>query len=203
MAKINLLPPEAGKVKKDTAPVFSARAAGKLLLIVNILLIAAAICLRVSAWQRSKSLTSVDSEYQQASIVNKKIHTLLQEQSKVLQEFNSLKRLAQRDILWYEELSRLPQIMPEEVWLTSFSFKKKSAKDSSRKILYLRGGLRPPKETSHIVILSKFINQIKEDPVFSADFDTPVLTDSKTENQDTTEIMSFSLEMSFIEKKTN
>lgn len=203
MAKINLLPSEETREKKKKGPAFSVRTVLWLLLAANSIVILASLGIMAFAWQRSKSLTSIDSEYQQASIANKKIQILQQEQSKAQQEFNSLKRLAQRDILWYEELSRLPQIMPEEVWLTNFSFKKKSTKDPSRKILYLEGGLRPPKETSHIVILSKFINQLKEDPVFSADFDNPVLTDSKTENQDNAEIMSFSLEMSFREKNTN
>ena len=197
MAKINLLPSERTSEKKSRGPALSVRTVLWFLLAANIIVILASLGIRVFAWQRLKGMGIIDSEYQQASAVSRKIQTIKQEQNKLTQELGALEKLAQRNVLWSEELSRLPQIMPEEVWLTSFSFRSKSLKGQEDKTLYLKGGLRPPPETIPMVVLSKLINQLKEDPLFSADFDAPVLTESKTEKRDTEDIMTFAIEMSY------
>lgn len=200
MAKINLLPSEISKAKRKASPEFNLRALFQWLLVINGILLLGALGLRVFSLNRSKGLKAIYTEYQQADIINKKIAAIKQEEEKLTQEFNALSERAKRDMLWSEKLSRLSAIVPDEVWFTQFSFKGKSLKDATHAVLYLKGGLRPSTNSSAIVTLSKFINQLKEDPAFSADFENPVLTDSKTEKQEDIEIMTFAIEVPFKKK---
>lgn len=197
MAKINLLPSEINKAKKAVGVQFSLEILLRFLLFLNLIVFLAGIYLRLNTMHRMKGLSSITNEYQQAENFTEKVKSIKQERKGLAGEIGLLNSYLKRDILWSEKLSHLSRLMPEEVWLTGFSFKKKSAKDSLKRNLYLKGALRAQEKSTPIATLSGFINQLKKDEVFSADFDNPALTDSKTETQDKVEIMAFAIEIPF------
>ena len=197
MAKINLIPLEMRGLKQETPLSVNLGIALKILVALNIFFFAGGIALRFISWSRVKGLDLIVAEYQRAEGLSRKMHAIKQEQEKLSAELSSLKGHMKRDILWSEKLKQLSQIIPADVWLNSISFKRNPGKDSLKRVLSIKGSLRPLDKGSFIVVLSKFINVLKEDKVFLEDFESPVLTDSRTELQDGVEVMSFAIEMPF------
>lgn len=152
---------------------------------------------------RKKSLSHIISQYQQAEILVRKINVLKLEQNRLTQQLKLFNGYLKRDVLWSEKLSQLRNLIPQEVWLTELSFKKQPVKDSGSGNLYLKGGLILQEKTSSIGTLTNFINRLKEDQDFFADFDNLILADSQTETRKNIEIMTFIIEMPFKKNEDN
>lgn len=157
--------------------------------------------MRLETIFRTKNLSRITGQYQQAENVSRKMNMFRQEQIKLNRELNFLNGYLKKDILWSEKLSQLRNLIPQEAWLTELFFKKQFVKDSVSPILYLKGGLIPEGRASSIETLIKFINQLKEDQEFFADFDNLILADSQTETRKNIEIMTFIIEMSLKKDK--
>jgi len=197
LVKVNLLPPEISKSKEIAFPALNIQRAPVFLFSLVIVFFLISISLRLMTMYQKKGLYDVTRQYQQAEELAKKNRILKQEQDKLIKECNLLEGYLKRNVVWSEKLSQLRNLIPKEVWLMYLSFEKKGIEDSALYSLYLRGGLISQDKTSPLGILSKFINQLKEDKAFFRDFDNPILTDLRTETRQNLEIMTFAVEIPF------
>ena len=88
------------------------------------------------------------------------------------------------------------------IWVLRTSAYKKFGKSQDAS-LNLRGGLLTTGNANPIGVLSSFVNQLKSNKEFSADFDNPVLTDLWTEKREGEETMLFTIEMPLKKEKAS
>ncbi len=201
MVKINLMPSEFARMRKSMPIELKLDKVLVFLFYFNLIFFLGGITLRLETMFRKIGLFRINREYQQAESLSKKIKALKRQQSELTAESEFLNRYLARDLLWSEKLKQLRSLMPREVWLSQLSFEKKTEKDSTTQTLSLKGSLLPSEELSPIGTLSRFVNKIKEDSAFIAEFDNPVLTDLRAEVYKNKEIMTFLIVMPFKEDK--
>lgn len=189
--------------KKVRQPNFNIQRLPLFLFALSFLFFLGGVLLTLKTVYRKKGLSSIISRAQQSEALAKKINMLKQEEKKINQELNLLNGHLKKDVRWSAKLSQLRNLIPLEVWLTELSFKKQATKDSAGEILYLKGGLVPQENISSIGTLTKFINQLKGDKTFFADFDNLILVDSQSEIHKNIEIMNFIIEVSLKKGKTS
>lgn len=194
MVKVNLLPADASKKKQIMSPTLL----GKAMLFVGILTLfffAGGIAVRVVNFFREKSMPQILSQYQQAQDLATKIRNIKAKENELNSEIEFLTRYLARDILWSETLAVLRNLIPEQVWLTQFSFEKQDTPNAPPAKLYMRGALIALGKEKPLEVLSMFVNKLKTDNELSKNFNSPVLTDSHNEMYNGKEIMVFSIEL--------
>ena len=200
MVKVNLLKPGSGAVKRAIMLQFGAGRLPKALFLLSLIVFLGSLALNFYTSLQKKNLSRIDDKYQQAEKIKEQIKALNIEKEQLIRGINLLGRYLKRDILWSDKLSQMRDLIPQEAWLTKLSFNKKSDKEGDYSF-YLSGGLISDSKVSPIGILSSFVNQLKANKEFSADFDIPVLTDLRSQNKDGLEVMVFSIEMPLKKEK--
>ncbi|MCM8801647.1 MAG: hypothetical protein NC912_06615 [Candidatus Omnitrophica bacterium] len=193
MARINLLPAEFRRIQKQ--PTLSVSKIPKIIFSLGIIFLVVGISLRISTLFQRKSLNRIIEEYKNTQELNKKLVSIKLELNNLEEEINFLNNYLKRDINWSEKLSQLRDIIPEEVWLTYLSFEKKSLGTASFKTLLLKGKLIIQEKVSPVSALSIFVNKLKQDPSFFANFENLTLVDFHTETYKNIEVMSFFIEL--------
>ncbi len=203
MAKINLLPPELAKARPHKEKIdFTSLNLSWLRRVILLFWIAVIIILflggyyRITILAQTKRLQAITNQYQAQTSQTSDISPLKEELKNLTAEYNLLNRFLEKKILWSAKLTHLRAIVPLQIWFTELYFDQKIIKGSLSGNLSLKGGLIPTREgVSLIGTLSNFINKLKEDNDFCADFDTPLLTNSRTDTMHKTEIMVFAIDM--------
>lgn len=151
--------------------------------------------LKMHIYLQEKGLQDIIA--QQKKIIEIVENTKLEkeEQQRLMDDIILLKGYLKRGIVWSDKLTQLRGLIPERVWLTRFSFQKKSDKNSGTDKLSLKGGLFPEEDKNPLETLSQFVNNLKSDAAFFSDFSNLVLVDSRSELKGSDEIMTFAIDM--------
>lgn len=197
MVKVNLLPTEPSGVRKTPSPRFNLNKVSIFLFSLSFIFLLAGIYLRIGTMYRKKNLYQITQEYKNTLDLTKKTEALKQEQNRLIGEINILNSYLKRDILWSEKLIQLRNLIPREVWLKQLSFEKKSVGSTYLSSLFLKGSLMPQDKSSPVGTLSMFVNKLKEDEAFFADFENLTLSDFRMETYKNIETMAFFIEMPF------
>jgi len=200
LVKVNLLRPESGGVKKMVALKFGMGGLQKILFLLSTILFLGGIILMFYTYYQKKNLSRISSQYWQAEKVKEEISALNKEKDGLISRIDLLNGYLKRELIWSERLGQLRNLIPQDAWLTELFFEKKPGKEE-RSSLNLRGGLMAKGNISPISILSSFVDKLKSNKEFSADFDNPVLADLRTEMKSGIETMVFSIEMPLQKEK--
>jgi cell division protein FtsB len=194
LVKVNLLKPESSTVTKAITLKFGSGKLQRTVLLFSLILFIGGLILMAYTYYQKNSLSKISSQYTQAEKVKEEIKSLTKEKDKLASAINLLSGYLKREIIWSEKLYQMRGLIPKEAWLTKFSFEKRSGRDIDASF-YLSGGLIAQAKITPIGILSNFVNQLKANKEFSADFDMPILTDLRSETKSGIEIMVFTIEM--------
>ena len=194
MVKVNLLRPESGRVKKIAFNFAGGGGLQKNLFLLSIILFSSGIALSGYTYYQKKNLYRIDSQYQKAEKVKEEVKAFNKEKDRLIRGIDFLSGYLKREIIWSEQLNQLRNLIPQDAWLRKLSFEKKAGTERVS-TFNLSGGLIAKGNASPISILSSFVDKLKSNKEFSADFDNPVLADLRTEMYSGVEIMVFSIEM--------
>ncbi|MFH1129010.1 MAG: hypothetical protein V1699_06360 [Candidatus Omnitrophota bacterium] len=194
MVKINLLKTKPTQVRKAIRFNFGSGKAQKILLSISLIFFLIGAGLRIFVYRQQKNFSRVSSQYVEAEKVKEKIRVFTQEKDELDSRVSLLSGYLKKEIIWSDKLNQMRNLIPQEAWLTKVSYEKKIGKDASSSF-YISGGMMVKGNISPIGILSSFVNQLKADKEFSADFDNPILSDLRTGIKDNLEIMVFTIEM--------
>lgn len=192
MVKVNLLKPELATVRNALTLKFGSGKLQRILLLFSLIIFLSGIVLMFYNYCQKSSLLKISSKYAEAEKLKKEVHSLTKEKEKLTSAISLLSGYLKREIIWSEKLDQMSDLLSQEAWLTKLSYENRSGSNAS---LNLSGGIIAQGKLSPIGILSDFVNQLKANKEFSADFDMPVLTDLRSETKSGAEIMVFSIEM--------
>lgn len=200
MVKVNLLPHDLGGVKKSSTVSGNLQKVPAFLLLIGFILLLVSIILWIESTYRKKNLETAIKEYKTAWELSVKIEDLKKEQKSLNSESSFLEGYLKRDFLWSEKLKQLSVLIPKEVWLKKLSLEKRQVKNAALNLFTLKGGLIPNENSTPLGTISLFVNRLKADKFFAADFENPVLSDFHSEVYKNTEITAFIIEMQLILK---
>lgn len=86
-------------------------------------------------------------------------------------KLSSLDAIITKRIIWTTKFNELPKIIPPGLWLTNLDFFQKLSKDNKLSwILTIEGAAYHEDAVREIGIITKFVSNLKENKVFSGDF---------------------------------
>jgi len=162
LIEINLLPRQM-RIKRDDKLgliLFIASAALVILVMLNVCVVSLTA---VKEFQLGRLKKKWDGLAKQREKVNQalKLSSNLSQDAKVIQQLLGSK------VSWSFKMSRLSQLLPAGIWFNQFSFKGTS--------LALLGSVISLKK-EEMALINSFLNNLKQDKLFFADFDNIELT---------------------------
>lgn len=142
-----------------------------------------------------KRLKSLNKTWLELSFKREKLQQLKQEWKELNTKVPLIEQLIRNRILWAEKLNRLSEALVSGVWLSELSLKT-DEKDKFIKYLLIKGSCASRKKDEPALI-GRFMQNLKEDPLFSADFAEIELGPIKKRLIKQTEVMDFILTCRF------
>ena len=109
--------------------------------------------------------------------------------NKAAKDLKTYRRVFVNDLLVYEKLSSLPELLPEGVWLHEIDY------DRRKKIIYLSGTVYRPSERESGDAPYVFISNLKESPLFSNNVKSIAVTSLKNTFVKAYKVIEFDIEV--------
>ncbi len=201
MVQINLLPETARKKQKkkiELKVVFGPIIFVLSALILTIITVWAMLAMQLSAKQ--KRLTKLDSELKDLKFNLQKQEQLEKDKQNLLGKLKFMERQLARDLLWAENLNRLSNLIPPEIWLKNIILHTKKVNQTNINTrLEIQGSTVSLQSEEMIASIGGFMSALKKDPVFSKQFsEIKLLSSQRSKNADV-EVMDFKLSATFAE----
>lgn len=183
MPQINLLLPTLGKKKakeKKTSEfkigkstLFTYFSLGGIIVLMIIIWIV--MGLRIGGYKGEMAV--LEEKEKKLSVDPKKLIKLNEDKEILLERLDFLEKLTEKRLLWSGKLDRVPELIPDGVWLTEISSEKKIKLDpATRKsageefMLSVKGRAVAVRIQDAIELVGVFLERLKKDEVFSSDF---------------------------------
>ncbi|MFH1045461.1 MAG: hypothetical protein V1727_00670 [Candidatus Omnitrophota bacterium] len=192
MIEINLLPTELREKKTLAVPqIFQAKLVG----IVVLCILATHLLLIVVAAMSAKRLAHFKVKLQTLTPKGKEVAQLQVELNEANKKIPMIEQLMQNRILWSKKLSRVNDLMVPRVWLSEFSLREEKEELENKgtgKLLIIRGSAAS-RTKDEPALVGMFMQNLKDDPVFSEDFSDIELGPIRKRLIGDTEVMDFNL----------
>ncbi len=194
MLQINLLPEHLRKKKKASIQIPDITVTMLPILIgIGLLIIFLHITFIFVVRSKSNALKKLSTEWATIESDKTSVEALKKETTRIKKRVNAIDSLMGEKVSWSRKLNELSDLVLPGIWFTRLSIDKRSISTDSksserREITYLSivGEVSATVE-EELVILGRFIKQLKADPSFSRDFSSIELTATQLhqiENQD-------------------
>ena len=191
MIEIDLLPVEFRKKKKISFErVFNT----KLILVVLGSLILFHLFIHLAAVVSTKRLGRLARSRENLSSQAEQVDQLKAELAKINKDIPLIEQLTANRVLWSEKLSRINNLITGGIWLKELVLEKQKAetKDKPAAFLIIRGSAAS-RTKDEPALIGRFMQNLKEDASFSADFAEIELGPIKKRQIAQTEVMDFIL----------
>jgi Tfp pilus assembly protein PilN len=140
-----------------------------------------------------KRLNSIEGKWQQLSSQREKIKQLNSELTELNEKVPLIEQLISKRLLWSQTLNRISDLIVNGVWLSELRFDKQKTKDGRfLEYLTIYGSAASPTKDEPALI-GRFMQNLKDDSVFSGNFLEIELGPMQKRLINQTEIMDFVL----------
>jgi Tfp pilus assembly protein PilN len=197
MIEIDLLPLELREKKRIPFEQFFQT---KLFLTILGCLVLFHLFLYTATVINSRRLDGLQGNWQNLSSKRAEIDRLKGELAEINRKVPLIKQLISNRLLWSRELNRISDLLIVGIWLNELSLEKqKTAKDGVLESLIIRGSAAS-RTKDEPALIGRFMQNLKDDSVFSANF-TVELGPIKKRLIGQTEVMDFILICRFKQNK--
>ncbi len=195
MIEINLLPLELREKKKIiTLSAFEGILKTKIIFIVFGCLIFVHLFLISLTVINTKRFNSLKKTWEGLSSKSEKIDQLKRTSSDINEKISLIEQLISNRVFWSEKLNRISNLMVSGIWLNELTLQKQKAKTEGGfpESLIIRGSAAS-RTKDEPALIGRFMQNLKDDPSFSADFIEIELGPIKKRLIKQTEVMDFIL----------
>jgi Tfp pilus assembly protein PilN len=191
MIEINLLPLELREKKRIAlGPIFKAR----IILAVLGSLILLHLFLHTLTVISAGKLDNLKRQWQDLSPRLAQINQLKKEFAKFDAKIPLIEQLISHRVLWSKKLNRISDLIIDGIWLNEITLEQKKAEIDCRPLEYLIiQGSAASRTKDEPALIGRFMQSLKDDPLFSEDFAEIELGPIKKKQISQTEIMDFTL----------
>jgi len=199
MIEINLLPIEF-RTKKEFS--FEQIFKTKIIFTVLAYFILFHLLLYIVAFVNTKRLNILKNNWRALSSKEEKIDQLKDELSKIGEKIPLIEQLISNRILWSNKLNRISDLIITGIWLDGLTLEKqKASKGESLECLIIRGSAAS-RTKDEPALIGRFMQSLKDDFSFLADFTEIELGPIRKRLIEQTEIMDFVLNCWFKPDRT-
>lgn len=194
MAIINLLPDSKAhpkKLKKETAEDSSVKPLKTftfILIFLSILTAGGWYALSSQNTAKKNEMSLLDKRSSALKTGHNEIEKLKNLKKETEENLSFYEKILGNNMLWSKKLALISKNIPPQIWLTSIH-----TETSPKKMLVIRGSATSLVESEIIDSISRFVERLKNENVFSGDFSIIKLGPLISEKKGSLDIMNFSL----------
>lgn len=203
MQKINLLLADLGPKGLSNEAALILRKAALVVGVLIALLFLTVLVLRIELARESRILSKMMSKVKESDLLAENIEDLKKRDAVLKQELAGIDIYLAEGLSWSKKLKQLSRLMPYETSLSQINFIRKDVKSGQREMLNLRGSLLPLRGTAAINTLSAFVNKIKQDKDFFADFDDLLISEIRKAEKSSIEVIAYKDQQELLANKVS